>query len=646
MKRAFLLFAALTGLFAAPLIFGSGFAANAGDVYDYAAPFRAWGNRELESGRLPLWNPWIFGGTPFLASSQSALFYPGNAALVSTGLAGAFRIAIVLHLLLMGFGYWLWLRSRGERWGGAALGALLATFSLFTIAKVAAGHAIHLTGFAWTPYVFLLGESVTRRPENRWLPWAAAAASTLQCLTGHLQVWLVTHLVLAALVAGPRLIDRRVARSVGAAGFFGALLAAVQALPTADFLPHTTRGLRGVLTDRDRYAFATSYSLDLERLWRGWTTPWAWGALPKPAHFPEPPSVYFETAAVFLGWTGLALAVAGLIALLRRRRWRLPALAGGSLLLALGKNGPVYPLVWRALASLRVPARFYLGVHVALAAAAARGWSVISRRRAWGVGFFALVAGELLIVGRPFLRTEDPGSRLTRTELLAWFQERLLGPTGLSQGRVFTSQSVGGHNKSLLAGFPNLNGYEALVPAAPWREIAETQPGVEQPTTGLEVERPDAPLLTRLGLRYYVTAESLKIDWPVVWSAGALRVYENPARRPLLTVTGGELLAYYRRRAEKMTCRWRSDDPGSRAVWAETSDPGWRAWTRTGEIQIQNLNGVAQAVGTGELGPERIWWRYRPAPFLWGLIFTIAGATAGLWTLGRRLAAFGAGGRA
>jgi hypothetical protein len=118
------LFAALTGLFTAPLIFGRGFVANAGDVYDYAAPFRAWGNRELLGGRLPFWNPWIFGGTPFLASPQSALFYPGNTAMVSTHLTAGFRILIVLHLFLMGIGYWMWLRSRGERWGGSALGAV------------------------------------------------------------------------------------------------------------------------------------------------------------------------------------------------------------------------------------------------------------------------------------------------------------------------------------------------------------------------------------------------------------------------------------------------------------------------------------------------------------------------------------------
>ncbi|HMU75333.1 MAG TPA: hypothetical protein PKD69_06150, partial [Elusimicrobiota bacterium] len=69
-----------------------------------------------------------------------------------------------------------------------------------------------------------------------------------------------------------------------------------------------------------------------------------------------------------------------------------------------------------------------------------------------------------------------------------------------------------------------------------------------------------------------------------------------------------------------------------------------RAWTRGGEVRIRDLNGVAQSVGWGETGATRVWWRYRPAPFLWGLAGTLAAVAAGLWALGRRLAVGGGGG--
>jgi hypothetical protein len=43
-------------------------------------PFHALVSRAAHEGALALWNPHILGGSPFLANSQSALFYPLNVA--------------------------------------------------------------------------------------------------------------------------------------------------------------------------------------------------------------------------------------------------------------------------------------------------------------------------------------------------------------------------------------------------------------------------------------------------------------------------------------------------------------------------------------------------------------------------------------
>ena len=40
--------------------------------------WRAYGFGEIRAGRFPLWNPYEFLGMPFIASFQSALFYPTN----------------------------------------------------------------------------------------------------------------------------------------------------------------------------------------------------------------------------------------------------------------------------------------------------------------------------------------------------------------------------------------------------------------------------------------------------------------------------------------------------------------------------------------------------------------------------------------
>ena len=41
-------------------------------------PWRKFASETIRTGYLPLWNPYQFCGTPFVANSQSAVFYPGN----------------------------------------------------------------------------------------------------------------------------------------------------------------------------------------------------------------------------------------------------------------------------------------------------------------------------------------------------------------------------------------------------------------------------------------------------------------------------------------------------------------------------------------------------------------------------------------
>ena len=48
------------------------------DVFTYFYPYKAYAAEVVRQGRLPLWNPYLFMGVPFLANAQTALFYPLN----------------------------------------------------------------------------------------------------------------------------------------------------------------------------------------------------------------------------------------------------------------------------------------------------------------------------------------------------------------------------------------------------------------------------------------------------------------------------------------------------------------------------------------------------------------------------------------
>src|SRR3954471_6083105 len=49
-----------------------------GDLVTSFYPYRTLTARAAREKTLPLWNPYMLSGSPFLANSQSALFYPLN----------------------------------------------------------------------------------------------------------------------------------------------------------------------------------------------------------------------------------------------------------------------------------------------------------------------------------------------------------------------------------------------------------------------------------------------------------------------------------------------------------------------------------------------------------------------------------------
>ncbi len=49
-----------------------------GDTFLYFYPYWSAAAAALRAGRVPLWNPDLFMGAPFLANSQVGFFYPLN----------------------------------------------------------------------------------------------------------------------------------------------------------------------------------------------------------------------------------------------------------------------------------------------------------------------------------------------------------------------------------------------------------------------------------------------------------------------------------------------------------------------------------------------------------------------------------------
>ena len=171
----------LAALFFAPYLLGlSAFAA--GDFTRHYLPYSFFQQKTLLSGQLPVWNPHVNSGHPFLADTESAVFYPiSNALLLLTSFSSTvvgrlywLQVEAVVHVLLgCSFTALLVHRLTESRLAGFAAGLVF-------------GFSGYLTGYpplqlgilrvaVWLPLILwlLLPARSGRLKWSRWL-WACA----------------------------------------------------------------------------------------------------------------------------------------------------------------------------------------------------------------------------------------------------------------------------------------------------------------------------------------------------------------------------------------------------------------------------------------------------------------------------------------
>jgi hypothetical protein len=124
-----------------------------------------------QTGELPLWCPYSFGGMPLIHDVQVAVFYPLHFPLYvlhEDQIGAALSWLVVLHVLIAGWGMYAYARFWGlNGWGSlvAALGYMFAGKWLMHI--LSSGHYI-LTPLAWLPLVLLALEQSLRRRSVLW----------------------------------------------------------------------------------------------------------------------------------------------------------------------------------------------------------------------------------------------------------------------------------------------------------------------------------------------------------------------------------------------------------------------------------------------------------------------------------------------
>ncbi len=365
-------------------------------------------------GSVPQWNPFLFGGMPFVGAAHGDIFYP-TAWLrwfLPTDLAMSLGFAV--HIVLAGSFMYGLLRALGLSWAGAVIGGLAYEMTGIVISLVHPGHDGKLFVSAAAP--LLLSGIVWAVRDRRTLGYAVMALATGLALQGHPQT--TQYLLVAGALwgafwlfgaEGPKATSDKVRVMAGAIGALalGIGLYAIYALPMAAYVPFSPRAAGG---DNTGWEHAIQFSLPAFEL-VGVLLPKIYGGM---TNYFGPNGLRLHSE--YLGPVILLLAALGLGGPDRRTARRAFVTIGiVFLLVSLGGSTPFFRL-WYAIIPLtnrlRAPGQAFFLVAMSLAFFAAVGaerllQGVASKRRVVGTTIAIGAFGLLAAVGLLQLVSED-----------------------------------------------------------------------------------------------------------------------------------------------------------------------------------------------------------------------------------------------
>ncbi|MBN1582365.1 MAG: YfhO family protein [Anaerolineae bacterium] len=371
-------------------------------------PWRQFAAEQLHAGRIPLWNPYAGNGVPLLADHQSAIFYPPNVIFWLLPVHYAMGLSLALHAMLAGGAMVALARDLGLSRFAGLIAALAFMFSGYMVAR--GSFLTEISALPWLPLIWLFTRRVicthrvvcTRRVVQRRrlsdVAWLALAIA-MQFLAGHAQTWFYSLWSMGAYVLWLGIKLQVADRKSDAARGKGSRLT-----PHASRLTHLTQFVSRnrqfivtmcILLLAVLWAMALSMAqflptLELSRLagragreeWESYSLqysfwPWRLLTLLAPDFFGNPVqgnywgyATYWEDAG-YIGLLPVVFVILAVNAWFRRRKqadcsaalretpfWAVLALV--ALILAMGKNMPLYMLLYRyvpGFAMFQAPAR-------------------------------------------------------------------------------------------------------------------------------------------------------------------------------------------------------------------------------------------------------------------------------------------------
>jgi len=234
--------------------------------------FRAWSAEYFrQHGRIPQWNPYLFGGLPFVAAQHGDVFYPTAWLRWILPTDVAMNLGFAAHLFLAGAAMYVLARALRIGWTGAVVGGVAYQLTGIVASLVKPGHDGKMFVSALAPLAFLaLLRAVRHRRESGY--GLLALTVGLCMLSPHYQM--TYYLLVAsglwtlwlALLDPERSRDRTpylpIAFGFGAV-VLGVGIAAIQVIPFLEYIPYSPRGAGG---PSGGWEYATAFSMPPEEL--------------------------------------------------------------------------------------------------------------------------------------------------------------------------------------------------------------------------------------------------------------------------------------------------------------------------------------------------------------------------------------------
>jgi hypothetical protein len=402
MGWAALAYALATLALAYPLLSGHFLVNPHSDQYLAGFAFRDFAARSLRAGQgIPEWNPYLFGGLPYVAAMHGDIFYPTALLRMLMPTDVAMTLGFVIHLFAAGLCTYGFLRAWGLGFHPALVGGMAYLLAGPIASYASPGHDGKLFVSALLPAaLWLLVRGV--RDGRNWAWGAFALVVGLAVLSPHpqlLQYFLLTSGAFALYLAlgtdrsgvkhDRRTAIRRLAFALGAV-LVGLAIGAIQFAPVREYVAWSPRA-----GGRD-YAYATSFSFPFVELVNLYL-PQFTGILDR---YWGPNSIHLHSE--YIGGTVLLLAGAALGGDERRSFRRFWVGTGVvTLLWMLGGNTPFFRLVYELVPGtkfFRAPSTIVYVFTLAVSVLAALGTERIIAHRiprryafAW-LGFGLVVA--------------------------------------------------------------------------------------------------------------------------------------------------------------------------------------------------------------------------------------------------------------